>query len=199
MAVTEHWKPIEGYEGQYEASDLGNIRSYVKEENGKLLSAKNQYGNYLTVVLTDKNGNRSTKRVHILVAKAFLGEIPKGYHVHHKDGNRQNNTVNNLEIIHPKKHYRETLAMHPDMTSDFAYRAKYEVPRTILMFDLDGNYLASFPSAAMAERITGVCNRNISQVASHAEYSKGKTRKQAGGFVWKYEDESEVTKKCSCV
>lgn len=60
------------------------------------------------------------------------------------------------------------------------------------MFDKDGNYLASFPNSKIAEEITGVCHRNILQVASKDEYKPGKIRSTAGGFIWKFKDESEV-------
>ena len=69
---------------------------------------------------------------------------------------------------------------------------QYERPREILMFDKDGNYLASFPNSKIAEEITGVCHRNILQVASKDEYKPGKIRSTAGGFIWKFKDESEV-------
>lgn len=47
--------------------------------------------------------------------------------------------------------------------------------------------VVSFPNAVMAERITGVCSRNIIQVANKEEYKPGKTRKTAGGYVWSFD------------
>ena len=73
---------------------------------------------------------------------------------------------------------------------------KYVKPKEICMFDLDGYYLASFPNAKTAEKITGVCSRNILQVASHTEYKKGMTRSQAGGYIWKYRDELNENQMC---
>lgn len=171
---------------------MGRLKSYLKNENGMVLSQTNQFGWYFTVVLKDKYGKSSTKRIHVLVAEHFIGEIPKGYHVHHKDGNRQNNVVTNLEIIHPAKHYKETLKTNPQIVSGMNHYNQYERPREILMFDKDGNYLASFPNSKIAEEITGVCHRNILQVASKDEYKPGKIRSTAGGFIWKFKDESEV-------
>ena len=134
----------------------------------------------------------STKRIHVLVAEHFIGKIPKGYHVHHKDGNKQNNVVTNLEIIHPSKHREETLKVKPQIVTGMNKYNQYERPKEILMFDKEGNYLVSFPNSMIASEITGVCQRNILQVASKDEYRPGKVRHQAGGFVWKFKDESEV-------
>ncbi len=64
---------------------------------------------------------------------------------------------------------------------------QYEKTKEIYMYNVDGDYIASFPNAVMAERITGVCSRNIIQVANKEEYKPGKTRKTAGGYVWSFE------------
>lgn len=191
-SLKEEWKWIKGYEGRYAISNMGRLKSYLEDKNGKIRSLKNQFGWYFTVNLEDENGKMTTKRVHVMVAEHFIGEIPKGYHVHHKDGNRQNNVVTNLEIIHPAKHYKETLKTNPKIVSGMNHYNQYERPREILMFDKDGNYLASFPNSKIAEEITGVCHRNILQVASKDEYKPGKIRHTAGGFIWKFKDESEV-------
>lgn len=99
--MKEEWKWIEGYEGRYTISNKGRLKSYLSDKYGKILSQTNRFGWYFTVNLKDENGKMSTKRIHVLVAEHFIGKIPKGYHVHHKDGNKQNNVVTNLEIIHP--------------------------------------------------------------------------------------------------
>lgn len=190
--LKEEWKWIEGYEGRYAISNKGRLKSYLSDKDGKILSQTNQFGWYFTVNLKDENGKMSTKRIHVLVAEHFIGEIPKGYHVHHKDGNKQNNVVTNLEIIHPSKHREETLKVKPQIVTGMNKYNQYERPKEILMFDKEGNYLASFPNSKIAEEITGVCHRNILQVASKDEYKPGKIRRTAGGFIWKFKDESEV-------
>lgn len=190
--MKEKWKWVKGYEDRYAISNMGRLKSYLKNKDGKILSQKNQYGWYFTVNLKDKNGKVTTKRIHNLVAEHFIGEIPKGYHVHHKDGNKQNNIVTNLEIIHPSKHREETLKVKPQIITGMNRYNQYVRPKEILMFDQVGNYLASFPNCVVAEEITGVCRRNILQVANKDEYKPGRIRHKAGGFVWKFKDESEV-------
>lgn len=185
----EIWKWISGYEGRYQISNRGRLKSFLKNKGGKILSQVNQHGWYFTVNLKKADGIVKTDRIHLIVAREFIGEIPKGYHVHHKDGNRQNNDVDNLEIIHPSLHREKTLKEKPQIEEGMRKYNKYEKTREICMFDNDGYYLASFPNATIAGEITGVCSRNITQVASHAEYKKGMTRSQAGGYIWIYKEE----------
>lgn len=183
----EEWKWIDGYEGIYQISNQGRLKSFKKDPDGMLLSCKNKSGAYLVRSLS-KDGAHKTVSLHILVARAFIGEIPKGYHVHHKDGDKQNNRVDNLEIIHPSKHRAKTLSVLPQIEEGMRRYNKYVRPRPIGMYDMSGNLIATFPNSVAAQYVTGICQRNILQVAAQDEYKKGKTRKQAGGFVWKFED-----------
>lgn len=87
------WKPIKGFEGYYEVSDKGEIRNI---KTGKLKSLRIKKNGYIDIDLY-KNGEVSWKRVHILVAEAFIPN-PNNYPiVMHKDNNKSNNCVENLE------------------------------------------------------------------------------------------------------
>lgn len=101
---TEEWRPIAGYVGAYEVSDLGRVRSLDRKvfagpsrerlSRGRVLSAYTG-GRYSKVRLTvDTNG--STKNVHALVAAAFLGDCPPGLVVRHINGDPHDNRVENL-------------------------------------------------------------------------------------------------------
>ena len=168
---------------------MGRLKSFRRDLNGHIMSNKNKNGWHFTVNLYDERNKCHTARIHTLVAKHFIGEIPKGYHVHHIDGNKQNNLVTNLKIVHPSEHRKETAKMFPQVKTGIIRYNQYERPKTIYMYDTDGNYLASFPNATAASIITGICSRNILQVANKNEYKPGKVRKTAGGFVWKFESE----------
>lgn len=191
--MKEEWKWIKDYEGLCEISNYGKVKSYCKNKNGALVKLNNKNGWYLSFRATNTHGKVKTLRVHVEVAKAFIGEIPKGYHVHHKDGNKQNNRVSNLEIIHPAKHSLETIKQNEHMLDGMNNYNKYVRPRHIRQYTKDGIFLAEYANGEIASRMTGICQRNILQVASKETYGKnGNIRKQAGGYVWKFADESEV-------
>jgi hypothetical protein len=102
--MTEIWKDIEGYEGYYQVSNLGRVKSLrrkTKSGNGgfkyireRILRPGN--GEYLTTPLV-KNGVQKTHYVHRLVAIAFIPNPENKMDVNHKDFNKKNNNVGNLE------------------------------------------------------------------------------------------------------
>lgn len=189
----EEWKWIKNFKGIYQVSSFGRIKSFKKTEQGYILSNQNAKGDYLRVVLYDSStGKRRSASIHVLVAEAFIGEIPPGYHVHHKDDNKQNNSVSNLEIIHPKKHRKETEKIHPQIISAMCNYNKYEKAKHIMQYDLDGNFIAEYANAQIASELSGVCRRNILQVANKEEYKNGKIRFQAGGYIWKAKEREVI-------
>jgi NUMOD4 motif./AP2 domain. len=97
----EVFKSIEGYPN-YEISNLGNVKSlkYKRGNKAKNLIATNNSGGYLILTLVNSHGKKSFQ-VHQLVAIYFLGHKPCGFKlvVNHKDFDRHNNNVENLEIV----------------------------------------------------------------------------------------------------
>ena len=102
----ETWKAIPGFEGYYEVSDLGRVRSLdrdvvylngkVRHYNGQMIKQTiNKKYNRPTIILT-KDRKRHYKYPHILVAEAFIGERPEGYHVCHINGDCHDNRLINL-------------------------------------------------------------------------------------------------------
>ena len=101
----ETWKPVPGYEGQYEVSDFGRVKSVDRtclgkdgrEElhRGRLLKPQKMKNGYLEVYLCNGSA-RKHRTIHSLVAEAFLGPRCKNYDVLHADGNRENNSIENL-------------------------------------------------------------------------------------------------------
>ena len=108
--MPEQWKPVVGYEGLYEVSDHGRVRSLDKEvksavcrkgsriRRGKILQPVRTPKGYLTAALY-RNGKASRKRqyVHRLVLEAFTGPCPEGMECRHIDGDSQNNNHSNLQ------------------------------------------------------------------------------------------------------
>lgn len=104
--MTEEWRSIEGYEGLYEVSSYGRVKSvdrYVKYSDGriylhkgKILSPVKHKKGYLKVVL-NCNGKCKTINIHRLVAQAFIENSDNFPQVNHKDEDKSNNRVDNLE------------------------------------------------------------------------------------------------------
>lgn len=114
MESTEQWRPVVGYEGAYEVSDLGQVRSMdrlvpckggFRSSRGQTLKATPRPSGYLQVGLAGKSA-----LVHSLVARAFLGERPSGYEVCHNNGDPADNRVVNLRIDTISSNRRDTIA-----------------------------------------------------------------------------------------
>lgn len=92
----ERWKPIFGYDGMYEVSDLGRVRSRKRCE-WKVMSAKKSRSGYLVINLS-KYGKQKTVKIHRLVAQAFIpNDNIFNTEVNHIDECKQNNRVSNIE------------------------------------------------------------------------------------------------------
>ena len=92
----ERWKPIFGYDGMYEVSDLGRVRSRKRGE-WKVMSAKKNRGGYLIVNLY-KDGKQKTVKIHRLVAQAFIpNDNIFNTEINHRNECKSDNKVSNLE------------------------------------------------------------------------------------------------------
>lgn len=101
--MQEEWHDVVGYEGLYQVSNTGKVRSmnYRKSGQSHELSVANS-DRYSIVCLT-KEGKQQNFTVHSLVASAFIGQRPDGYEVNHKNKNKSDNNVGNLEYVTPSQ------------------------------------------------------------------------------------------------
>lgn len=187
----EIWKPVVGYEGLYEVSDLGRVRSldrdipmvrgkqrYTLHTKGQIIVPHERRHGYLAVCLygkESKNGRFRQISVHRMVAEAFLPN-PSGHkEVNHLDENKQNNVLSNLEWCDRKRNTNYGTAIER--------RAKKLIngpkAKAVDQLDLNGNYIRTFPSMAEAKRQMGYEQSAICYAI------KGKFS-QAYGYKWRY-------------
>lgn len=98
--MTETWKPIPGYNGDYEASTHGRIKSWKRGERilKQNFRHKPEQKKFLALELTN-NGIGRTEYVHLLVSYTFLGTMPPEHYCEHLDGDTTNNHIDNLAYL----------------------------------------------------------------------------------------------------
>lgn len=98
----EQWRDAPGYEGLYQVSDLGRVKRVAAAMGtwpGRILSSSPNTNGYLRVGLTDRSGRMRSVQIHRIVAAAFLGPCPPGQEVNHKNGDRGDERLVNLEYV----------------------------------------------------------------------------------------------------
>ena len=101
----EEWRPIDGYEGLYEVSSKGRVRRFRKSRpqapyrilHPNIRSHQGKFPSNYQCVTLSKNNVRTSYNIHRLVASAFIPNLRNCSVVNHKDGNKHNNSVENLE------------------------------------------------------------------------------------------------------
>lgn len=190
--MKEVWRDIKGYEGLYQVSNMGNVKSlekYIVNKNQKLqfynehILKPNIAMGYLKVTLS-KGNKQHTLRVHILVAQTFIPNPNNKCEVNHKDGNKLNNCVNNLEWCsrseNEKHAYRLGLAK-PSLKQKSAV-AKYATEhysKSIMQYDMNGNFIKEWESMADIYRKCGINQSLICKCCKHQ-------RKSTHNYIWRY-------------
>ena len=165
----EIWKDIEGYEGLYQVSNLGNIKRIFKSHIVLCKPSFDTRG-YKQIVLS-KNRKRKSYKVHRLVAKAFIPNHNNLPCINHKDEDKTNNCVDNLEwcTIEYNNNYGTR-----------GYRCTRHKLKKVKLFDSSGKKVIKiYNSLKDAEKETNICSSNISACCR-------KIIKKAGGFIWEY-------------
>ena len=166
----EIWCPIKGYESLYEVSDKGRVKSigYCKE---RILSPGKHSKGYLQVELY-KNGDRKMCKVHRLVAQAFIPNPDNLTQVNHKDEDKENNSVQNLEWCSSK--YNANFGTRTQRQAE-------KLSKPILQYTKSGEFVREWKSATDVKRNLGYSNCDISSCCNGRH-------KSAYNFIWKFKD-----------
>jgi len=106
----ERWIPVPGYEGIYEVSDQGRVKSLNKRRRvPRILRPNVKHLGYQSVCLYRGDARRNRQMVHRLVLTAFVGECPEGHEACHRDGNGSNNRLFNLYWGTPVDNAQDTI------------------------------------------------------------------------------------------
>jgi len=173
--IREIWKDIPGYEGLYQVSPLGRIRSLDRWVDngfrkmflkGKILDpCKNSRG-YLRVFMY-KNGVKDCQFIHRIVAGAFIPNPHGNPQVNHINEIKTDNRVTNLDWVTPAENM------------NWGSR-KGEKRKPILQFDLHGKFIKRWGSATSASDGLKINRKNISSCCIGR-------RKKAGNFIWRFD------------
>lgn len=187
----EIWKDVVGWEGLYQVSNFGRIKSlprlkktptstfYTKERFIDPIFSK---GGYLRVSLS-KNGSSKKVFLHRVVANAFLG-VNDGMTINHIDEDKTNNRVENLEYMTLSDNIRYGGGIK---RSAIARKHSEKVKRTpVNQYSIDGVFLKRYKSIREAKESNGYINENISMCCSHK-------RNQSNGFIWRYDGDVDVS------
>lgn len=170
---------INGYDDYYICKETTEVLSTKVRRNTKtgtykilkqVNNSKDPSNNYYIVTLVDNEGKRTNKSIHRLMCETFIENPENKAHVNHKDGNKLNNNITNLEWATEQENSQH--AVDTGLTTyDHCIKQvyQYSIDRTTL--------ITSFESDRLASKATGIPFQNISKV------TRG-LRKSAGGFFW---------------
>jgi hypothetical protein len=176
------WRDIPNYEGYYQVSNYGDVRSldrtvpqhnhnaHTKTLKGKIIKQHNCGTNHYLTVTISKDSVHKLFTVHSLVALAFIGEPPSGKEILHGVGGKLDNRLCNLSYGTRSENAFDRL------------RDGTQTNRPVMRSD--GTEFSSIEEAA---RLTGVCRSTVSAACNnYVNPATGKRRLTAGGFKWKF-------------
>ena len=173
--MSEEWRDVVGYEGRYQVSSMGRVKSLVRKDclgrtvKERILKPGVIHNGYLQVGLC-AGGKQKTLRVHRLVCEAFHENPDNKPQVNHINEDKTDNRACNLEWCTCKQN------LNHGSRNERAGKAK---SKPVGQYTRDGDLVKVWPSTQEAERQAGFNHGNISEVANG-------NRKTAHGFIWKY-------------
>lgn len=190
--MEELWKDIPGYEGIYQASTYGRIRSIdrsIKQGNGirklygKIISQYKGRGGYMRLLL--HNGRPKNHRVHRLIAITFVKNPYNKYDVNHKNGIKTDNRPENLEFVTKSENTRHLFDVLGFKSKGGPKKGKDNLrSKPVLQYTIDGKFVARYYCTSEIKNKLAINTSHISSCCL------GK-RKSSHGFIWRYEVKEE--------
>lgn len=178
--LVEEWKDIEGYEGLYQVSDWGRVKSFYVNRILKLKAKP-----YVQITLC-KNEEKEYPLLHKIVWETFVGKIPEGMQINHHDENKSNNALWNLELMTPSDNINfgnRNKKVSEKMKGVKPSEKAIETSKKLFsqkVYQYKGNNLVGvYYSMMEAEIQTNTKSGNISKCCN----GKAKT---ANGYIWSY-------------
>ena len=187
--INNAYKIIPGFNGLYKISKDGDVVAVArtlynprygtgKKKERRLKSYCS--GGYMKVMLRENEGQKSRLRaVHRLVAMTYLPNTENFPQVNHKDGDKKNNNVENLEWCTASYNKLHTFRVLGYKAASGHTGYKNVNSRPVIQYDLSGNRIREWGSMLLVEKSLGISNASICMAA------RGKY-KQSGGFIWRY-------------
>lgn len=164
--MQEIWKDIQGFENLYKVSTDGRI----KARTGKIIKPYNNGFGYLTVHLY-KDGESHSRKIHRLVAEAFISNPERKPQVNHIDGDKSNNHVDNLEWA----------TQSENMQHAYSNGLRQKLKQRVAQIEITTKKpINVYKSTSEAEKATGIRHEYISCACRY--------KKTAGGFIWEYKE-----------
>ena len=167
----EQWKPIKGYEGLYEVSNLGRVKSIPRNGTKKVERILKQYFDrygYLYVALSKTT--KKKHKVHRLVTQTFIPNPKNKPQVNHINGDKTDNRVENLEWCTGSENQSHSINNGLRKT------------KKVIQYNKKGELIKEWISPKEAKRVLNIDDSSIYKCC------KGK-RKTVNGYIWRYSDE----------
>lgn len=163
--MIEEWKDIPNFNGLYQVSNNGNI----KRTKDEYIFKKNKNSRGYRIITLTKDKKEYSLSVHRLVAEAFIPNPNNLPQINHKDGNKLNNKIENLEWCTQSENMKH------------AYKNKLEIKsgKKVAQFDLDMKIIKIWDKIIEAEKEYKIAHGKITMVCKNK-------RKTAGGYIWRY-------------
>lgn len=181
----EIWRDVEGYEGLYQVSNLGRVKSLsrVFSKGTKILKPLKINSGYFIVNLW-KNNRCTHKLIHRLVANEFIDNPHKKKCVNHIDGNKENNNINNLEWVTPSENLSHAITNNLFPHDHLEKMRKDKLAsKKIGMYDKNMNLIKVFKNSIEAEK--ELKSQGIKAHSSNIRAVCTGINKSASGFIWR--------------